>query len=107
MTDHDDEFDVPFEWVVAKITRDVDGRVMVDVPSVPLDQAFRAAIEDYVTALARSVPESERIEDVFRLVAAPEGDHVQVQMLDVGFTLGLHPQTFGLSPTPHDGAADE
>jgi len=107
MSDFDDEFYVPFEWVVAEIARDVDGRVTVDVPGVALDEAFRAAVEGYVTELAQSVPGSERIEDVFRLVVTPEGDCIYVQMLDVGFELSLHPQAFGLQPLSNDGAADE
>lgn len=107
MSDFDDEFDVPFEWVVAGIARDADGRVTVEVPGVPVDQAFRTAVEEHVTELARSVPQSERIEDVFRLVVTPEGDCVYVQMLDVGFELGLHPQAFGLPAVSNDGASDE
>ncbi len=103
----DHEFYVPFEWVVAGIARDVDGRVTVEVPGVTLDEAFRAAVECYVTELAQSVSGSERIEDVFRLVVTPEGDCIHVQMLDVGFELSLHPQAFGLRPVSNDGAADE
>lgn len=107
MTDFDEEFDVPFEWVVAEIARDVDGRVTVEVPGILRDQAFKVAVEDYVTGLAQSVPESERIADVFRLVVTPEGDHVQVQMLDAGFSIGLHPQAFGLPPISSEGGDDD
>ena len=103
----DHEFYVPLEWVVAEIARDDDGRVTVEAPGVPLDQAFRAAVEEYVTELARSVPGRERIEDVLRLVVTPKGDCIHVQMLDVGFELSLHPQAFGLRPVSNDRAADE
>ena len=60
-----------------------------------------------MTGLAQSVPESERIADVFRLVVTPEGDHVQVQMLDAGFSIGLHPQAFGLPPISSEGGDDD
>lgn len=99
MTDFDDVFDVPFGWVVAAIARADDGRVTVEVPSVLLDDAFKARVEEYVTELACSVPASERIADVFRLVVTPEGDHIHVQMLDVGFSLGLH-----LPPSAGEGS---
>lgn len=84
-----DEFLVPDGWPVAEISRDADGQVSIDVSGVELSNGFKSEVEIRMTEFARSVPMTKDLADAFRLVFTPEGDAVEVQMFDVGFSIWL------------------